>query len=185
MDSGLDGLDQISRDLLQELQQDARASYAELGRRVGLSPSAAAERVRRLEDEGVIRGYRVDIDPKALGYEITVFTRLVCNGDKYKQFVAFIKNVEAVRECYHITGSDAVIMKLLARSIEELDQLVLRLLAYGVPNSSVVLSHVLSRNGFDLTHQNRDPANTACDTFSRKASLRSGLFNHGEELSER
>src|SRR5260370_33910806 len=74
MGSGINPtLDEMSRKLLDELQKDARLPFAELGRRVGLSPSATAERVRRLEDEGVIRGYRVDVDPRALGYRIMVF----------------------------------------------------------------------------------------------------------------
>ena len=77
MISGINStLDEMSRKLLDELQKDARLPFAELGRRVGLSPSATAERVRRLEDEGIIRGYRVDIDPRALGYRIMVFTRM-------------------------------------------------------------------------------------------------------------
>ena len=87
MNSEINGsIDEISRKILRELQKDARISFAELGRQVGLSPSATAERVRRLEDEGIIRGYRVDIDPRALGYGVMVFTRMVCDGEKYKQF---------------------------------------------------------------------------------------------------
>jgi len=143
-------LDEISRKLLEELQKDPRASYAALGRLVGLSPSAAAERVRRLEDEGVIRGYRVDIDPRALGYQIMVFTRMTFHGEKYKHFLAYINGIDAIRECYHITGSDAVIMKILARSIEELDALVIKFLAYGDPNSSLVLGDALVRTDYNL-----------------------------------
>jgi Lrp/AsnC family leucine-responsive transcriptional regulator len=76
MDSAINGaIDEISRKILRELQKDARLSFAELGRQVGLSPSATAERVRRLEDEGIIRGYRVDIDPRALGYGVIVLAQ--------------------------------------------------------------------------------------------------------------
>lgn len=151
MNSGIHGsLDGISRNLLAELQKDARISFAELGRRVGLSPSATAERVRHLEDEGVIRGYRVDIDPRALGYNIMVFTRMTFQGEKYKHFIAYIKGVEEVRECYHMTGSDALIMKIFARSIEELDAIVTKFLAYGEPNSSVVLGTGFVRTDYEL-----------------------------------
>ena len=151
MDCEIDGLiDEISRKILRELQKDARMSFAELGRQVGLSPSATAERVRRLWDEGIIRGYRVDIDPRALGYGVMVFTRMVCDGEKYKQFLAYIKTVDEIRECYHITGSDALIMKILARSIEELDGIVMKFLAYGVPNSSVVIADLVVRTEYDL-----------------------------------
>jgi Lrp/AsnC family leucine-responsive transcriptional regulator len=143
-------LDEISRKLLDELQKDARLPYAELGRRVGLSPSATAERLRRLEDEGVIRGYRVDIDPRALGYSIMVFTRMRFQGERYKHFLAYINTIDAVRECYHITGSDAIVMKILARSIEELDSMVTKFVTYGEPNSSLVLGHALVRTQYDL-----------------------------------
>jgi Lrp/AsnC family transcriptional regulator, leucine-responsive regulatory protein len=151
MAQGIDPiLDEISRKLLQALQKDPRASYAALGRQVGLSPSATAERVRRLEDERVIRGYRVDIDPRALGYTIMVFTRMTFHGERYKHFVTYINGIDAVRECYHITGGDAVIMKILARSIEELDALVSKFLAYGDPNSSLVIGDVLVRSDYSM-----------------------------------
>src|SRR5215218_4583246 len=69
-------LDDTDRRLLIELQENARLSLAELGRRVGLSPPAVAERVRRLTDEGVIRGFRTDIDPRALGYALSAIVRI-------------------------------------------------------------------------------------------------------------
>src|SRR5579862_1820828 len=170
MDSGIYAfLDEISRKLLTELQKDARIPFAELGRRVGLSASATAERVRRLEDEGIVRGYRVDIDPRALGYNIMVFTRMTFQGEKYKHFLAHIKGVEEVRECYHITGSDALIMKILARSIEELDSIVTKFVAYGEPNSSVVLDSAFVRAGFDL-----DPAKPKKPSDRQPNSIRLG-----------
>jgi Lrp/AsnC family leucine-responsive transcriptional regulator len=151
MDSEINGpIDEISRKILRELQKDARMSFAELGRLVGLSPAATAERVRRLEDQGIIRGYRVDIDPRALGYSVMVFTLMVCEGEKYKQFVAFIKTVDAIRECYHITGSSDLIIKILARSIEELDSILRKFLIYGSPKSNVVIADLLVRTDYDV-----------------------------------
>jgi Lrp/AsnC family leucine-responsive transcriptional regulator len=151
MDSAINGaIDEISRKILRELQKDARLSFAELGRRVGLSSSATTERVRRLEDEGIIRGYRVDIDPRALGYSVMVFTLMVCEGEKYKQFLAFIKTVDAIRECYHVTGSNDLIMKILAHSIEELDSILRKFLVYGSPHSNVVIADLLVHTDYDL-----------------------------------
>jgi Lrp/AsnC family leucine-responsive transcriptional regulator len=143
-------VDEIDRKLLVELQKTARISVAELGRRVGLSASATAARVLRLEEDKIIRGYRVDIEPRALGYNLMVFTRMVCDGEKYRQFLGLIKTLDAVRECYHITGSDALIMKILVRSIEELNDLVMRFLPYGSPNSSVIIADLVVRTGYDL-----------------------------------
>src|ERR1700676_2824736 len=82
-------LDDIARKLLDELQNDARVSYAELGRRVGLSPSATAERLRHLEEAGVIRGYRADIDPLCLGLSVAAIIRMACDGEQYHRFVTF------------------------------------------------------------------------------------------------
>ena len=151
MESGIHPeIDDLALKLLTELQKDARLPFAELGRRIGLSPSATAERVRRLEDSGVIRGYRADINPAALGLSILVHIRMACDGEKYKQFLSFIKSIEAVRECDHVTGSDALMMKVLVRSIEELEELIMKFLNYGVPTTSLVLSRTLTRTSLTL-----------------------------------
>ena len=143
-------LDSIGRKILVELQKNPRVTYAELGRLVGLSPSATAERVRRLEDAAIIRGYRLDIDPVALGYTVQAHIRMVCDGEKYRQFTQFVKTLEAVRECDHVTGGDALMMKVFVSSIEELENLIMKLLNYGVPTTSLVLSHTVARAEFNL-----------------------------------
>lgn len=149
MDGG-SNLDSIGMKLLAELQRDPRASFAELGRRVGLSPSATAERVRRLEDAQIIKGYRVDIDPTALGFSVKAHIRMVCDGERYRQFIQFAKTVDAIRECDHVTGGDALMMKVMVGSIEELEHLIMKLLNYGVPTTSLVLSHTVVRHEFNL-----------------------------------
>jgi Lrp/AsnC family transcriptional regulator, leucine-responsive regulatory protein len=146
-------LDTISMKILAELQKNPRASYAELGRQVGLSPSATAERVHRLEEAGIIRGYRLDIDPAVLGYSVVAHIRMVCDGERYRQFTQFVKTLEAVRECDHVTGGDALMMKVIVSNIEELENLIMKLLNYGVPTTSLVLSQVLSRHEFNLEPQ--------------------------------
>ncbi|HEY1760567.1 MAG TPA: Lrp/AsnC family transcriptional regulator [Bryobacteraceae bacterium] len=145
-----DLIDDIARKLLDELQKDARITYAELGRRVGLSPSATAERLRHLEEAGVIRGYRADIDPAYFGLSIVAIIRMSCDGEQYNRFVAFLNTCEEVRECHHVTGSDALMIKVLVASIEGLEQLVMKFLRYGVPTTSVVLSTPLTRNQYRL-----------------------------------
>jgi Lrp/AsnC family leucine-responsive transcriptional regulator len=143
-------IDGIAQKLLDELQKDARASYAELGRRVGLSPSATAERLRHLEEAGVIRGYRADIDPASLGLSVGAIIRMACDGEQYRRFVAFLETCEEVRECHHVTGSDALMIKVLVGSIEELEQLVMKFLRFGVPTTSIVLSSPLERTEFRI-----------------------------------
>jgi Lrp/AsnC family leucine-responsive transcriptional regulator len=143
-------IDDIARKLLEELQKNARASYAELGRLVGLSPSATAERLRRLEDAGIIRGYRADIDPASLGLGLTALVRMTADGVQYQHLMNFLENCEQVRECYHVTGGDALMMKVLASSIEQLEALIMKLLRYGVPTTSIVLSTPVERKIFSL-----------------------------------
>jgi len=150
-------LDNIGRKLLGELQKDPRATYAELGRRVGLSPSATAERVRRLEDAKIIRGYRLDIDPAMLGFGVKAHIRMVCDGERYRQFTQFVRSIEAVRECDHVTGSDALMMKVMVSSIEELESLIMKLLSYGVPTTSLVLSHTLVRHELNVDLRRSTP----------------------------
>ena len=150
-------IDEIGRKLLEELQKDARLSYAELGRRIGLSPSATAERLRHFEEAGIIRGYHVDIDPSALGLGIAAIVRMVCDGEQYRRFVAFLETCDQVRECHHLTGSDALMIKVLVGSIEELEQLVMQFLRYGSPTTSLVLSSPLTRSGFRLGAESVQP----------------------------
>jgi Lrp/AsnC family transcriptional regulator, leucine-responsive regulatory protein len=143
-------LDEIALKLLEELQKNARASYAELGRRTGLSPSATAERLRRLEDAGIIRGYRADVDPASLGLGILAFIRMTADGPQYRRLMAFVDECEQIRECYHVTGGDALAMKVLVASIEDLENLIMKLLDYGVPTTSIVLSTPVARNLYQL-----------------------------------
>ena len=139
------GIDSIDRKILRELTSDARLAIAELGRRIGLSPSATAERLRRLESLEVIRGYRADVNLQVLGYTITAFVRLTCEGTRYKPFLKFLPTLDAVQECHHLTGNDAFLLKIVLSSMTELEDLIEKLLPYGSPTTSMVLSTPLER----------------------------------------
>jgi len=139
------GMDLIDKKILLELAADGRLAFAELGRKVGLSPSAAAERVRQLESLGLIRGYRAEIDLQALGFSITAFVRLTCEGNRYRQFLKFLPTLQSVQECHHLTGGDAFLLKVMLSSVAELEGLVEKLLPYGSPTTSMVLSTPLER----------------------------------------
>jgi len=144
-------LDEFARNLLVELSRDARASYAELGRRVGLSPSAVAERMRRMEEEGIIRGYTVEIDRAALGLPILAIIRMTCDGTHYHPFVKFVKTLAEVRVCHHVTGGDAFFLETATRSLEDLERLIERLLPYGIPTTSLVFSSPVAQRAPDLS----------------------------------
>lgn len=139
------GIDLIDKKVLHELTSDARISYAELGRKVGLSPSAAAERVHQLESVGLIRGYRAEIDWQALGYPLVAFIRLTCDGMRYRPFLKYLPSLDVVQECHHLTGGDAFLLKVLLQSVAQLEDLIEKLLPYGVPTTSMVLSTPLKR----------------------------------------
>lgn len=133
-------LDEIGVILLDALQQDARLSYADLGRRVGLSPPAVAERIRRLEASGVITGYRAQVSRPKLGYGLTAFIRLKAASDQYDRIDALAGATPEVLECHHVTGEDGFILKVIARSVAHLDQVILDLAPYAATTSSIVLS---------------------------------------------
>lgn len=138
-------LDEVGRNLLSALQQDARLSYAELGRRIGLSPAATSERLRRLEESGIIKGYRVQLDLEALGLPVLAIVRMSCDGSKYRPFLKAVQTMERVVECHHVAGGDAFILKVAAGSVRELERVVEKLLDFGVPTTSFVFSSPVER----------------------------------------
>jgi Lrp/AsnC family leucine-responsive transcriptional regulator len=143
---GIEEIDVIDKKILLELSRDARLPFAELGRRVGLSPSATNERVKHLESLQIILGYRAKVDLKALGLSITAFIRLTCDGQRYRPFLKFLDSLESVQECHHLTGADAFLLKVLLPSTDELETLIEKLLPYGMPTTSLVLSTPASRD---------------------------------------
>jgi Lrp/AsnC family transcriptional regulator, leucine-responsive regulatory protein len=147
----MEKLDELSLNLLAQLSRDARASYAELGRRVGLSPSAVIERMRRMEEEGVIEGYSAAINSAALGLSVQAVIRMTCDGTHYHPFLKFVKTLTEVRVCHHVTGADAFFLEVATRSLEELEQLIERLLPYGIPTTSLVFSSPVSRQSTDIS----------------------------------
>lgn len=134
------GLDDLSWRLLDALQEDGRMSYAEIGRKLGLSPPAVAERMRRLEDLGVVTGYRPVIDRARLGRPITAFIRLRTPSENYPRIDAFARERPEVLECHHVTGEDSHVFKVACASIQHLDRMILRLAPFGPTTTTIVLS---------------------------------------------
>ena len=138
-------IDEIDRKILKELQQDARLSYAELGRRVGLTTPAVIERVRKLEDSGVIAGYRADIDTAKVGLPITAFVRMSITGVDYSHIIEVAEQSNEVLECHRGTGGDSFIMKVAVSSVEHLQEVIDRLVPYGITTTTIVLSSPVKR----------------------------------------
>jgi Lrp/AsnC family leucine-responsive transcriptional regulator len=144
-------MDAFGRSLLGELQDNARLSTAELARRVGLSPTATAERLKQMEEVGIIRGYTVEMDREALGLDVMAFIRMTCDGQHYFRLMEFVQTLEEVRECHHLTGGDAFLLKVTTTSMEGLEALIEALLPYGNPVTSVVLSTPVERRKYAVT----------------------------------
>lgn len=131
-------IDETDRRILGELAGDGRISIAELGRRVSLSSPAVAERVQRLERAGVITGYRAQIDPRALGYQLTAIVRINPAPGQLSRIPELAIEIPEVGECHRITGEDCFYLKVHLRSIEELGPLLDRFLVYGQTTTSIV-----------------------------------------------
>ena len=138
-------LDDIGWKLLDELQRNARISFAELGRRVGLSTPAALERVRRLEEAGIILGYYAELNRAKVGMPITAFIRISVVGDALKHIISIAEKLDQVIECHRVTGTDSFIMKVGVSSVENLQALFDRFSPYVATTTSIILSSPVSR----------------------------------------
>ncbi len=138
-------LDEVGWQILRALQQEARLSFAELGRRVGLSLPAVAERVRRLEAAGIITGYHAQVSLPQVGRPITAFIRLVIPRERYTLFLAAMRELPEVLECHHLSGVDSFILKAALPSIPHLEAFIDRLSEYGQTNTAIVLSSPVTR----------------------------------------
>jgi len=133
-------LDAANVRILQALQADPRISMSELGRRVGMSAPAVTERVQRLEEGGVIRGYRVDIDPAAVGYPVAAWVRVRPGPGQLMKIAELATAIPEVVECHRITGEDCFLMKVYVEAVDELETVLDRFLLYGQTTSSIVQS---------------------------------------------
>ena len=132
--------DPINRRLLQELQDDARVTMAELGRRINLSAPAVAERVQRLESAGVITGYRAQVDPKAIGFPIAAVVRVRPTTTRLQKIPELARQIPEVVDCHRITGEDCFFVKLHLRSMDDLEEILDRFLVLGQTTTSIVHS---------------------------------------------
>jgi Lrp/AsnC family transcriptional regulator, leucine-responsive regulatory protein len=131
-------LDQTDHRIVGELVADGRLSLAELGRRVNLSAPAVADRVKRLEQGGVITGYRAQLDLRKLGYQLTAIVRVKPSPGQLPRIPQLAEQIPQVGECHRITGEDCFYLTIHLRSIDELSGLLDRFLAHGQTTTSIV-----------------------------------------------
>jgi Lrp/AsnC family transcriptional regulator, leucine-responsive regulatory protein len=140
-------LDDTDWSILAELQDDGRLSVAELGRRVNMSTSATAERVRRLEQAGVITGYRAVVDPARLGLPVLAIVRLKYPGNRHEPLRRLLAERTEVLECLRVTGDDCYILRVAATSMAHLEQVVDALAEFGSTTTTVVYSAMVALRG--------------------------------------
>ena len=143
-------IDAIDRGLLHELQEDARLSIAELGRRVSLSAPAVSERIQRLERTGVITGYRAEVSPQAIGYPIAVLVRIRPSVRQLQKIPELAREIPEVVECLRVTGEDCFVVRLHLRSMDDLEQILDRFLVYGQTTTSIVHSSPIPARALPL-----------------------------------
>jgi Lrp/AsnC family transcriptional regulator, leucine-responsive regulatory protein len=132
-------LDPVDRRIVAELQAAPRLRVAELARRIGLSGPAAADRLRRLEDTGVL-SYHTEVNPRALGYTICAIVRISPSGGGLRLIPGIAREVPNITECYRITGEDCYFVKLYLRSIDDLEPVLDLFTPHGRTTTSIVHS---------------------------------------------
>jgi Lrp/AsnC family transcriptional regulator, leucine-responsive regulatory protein len=137
--------DATDRKIIGALTTDGRVSLAELGRRVSLSSPAVAERVRRLEQSGVITGYRAELDPRKLGYPLTAIVRIKPAAGQLPRIPELAAEIPEVGECHRITGEDCFYLKVHLRSIDDPSSLLDRFLAFGETTTSIINASPIPR----------------------------------------
>jgi Lrp/AsnC family transcriptional regulator, leucine-responsive regulatory protein len=133
-------LDAVNRRLLAELHADPRVSMSALARRVGMSAPAVAERIQRMQRDKIIIGFRMEVDPAALGLPVAAYVRVRPTAGQLPRIAALAAELPQVTECHRITGEDCFLIKIHAQTIGDLEQTLDRFLVHGQTISSIVVS---------------------------------------------
>lgn len=137
-------IDTLNWKILQLLQQNARMSNSEIGRRVGISSPAVSERIKKMEDASVIHSYRAVVSPFETGYQLKAIITLRAFMGKLKPFLEKVKTYDEVLNCYRITGNENIVMEVVLRNQTHLEKLIDELISYGETKTQIVLSHVVA-----------------------------------------
>ena len=139
------GLDTVDAKILSALVGDARTSIAELARLVGLSPPSVSERVKRLEEAGVIRGYSVQVDSASLGYPLAAWLRIRPVPGELRRVADIVSSLPEIVECDRVTGEDCFVARAHVRSVEDLERVIDRIIPYAMTNTSIIHSSPVLR----------------------------------------
>ncbi|MFS4456179.1 Lrp/AsnC family transcriptional regulator [Maribacter sp. 2304DJ31-5] len=136
-------LDEINWKILKKLQGNARESFANIGRSIGLTAPAVAERVKKMEDTGVLMGYKAMVSHALTGHQLKAIITLRAFMGKLKPFLAMVNDLDEVVNCYRITGNENIVMEVVLKDQFHLEKFIDKLIQYGETRTHIVLSHVI------------------------------------------
>ncbi|WP_262902019.1 Lrp/AsnC family transcriptional regulator [Winogradskyella vincentii] len=139
-------MDSINSMILKCLQENARMSNSEIGRRVGMSSPAVSERIKKMEDAEVIEGYKTFVSPFKSGYQLKALITLRAFMGMLKPFLEKVKTYDEVVNCYRITGNENIVMEVVLKNQEHLESFIDQLITYGETKTQIVLSHVVKHS---------------------------------------
>lgn len=137
-------IDDLNWKILECLQENARASFANIGRKVGLTPPAVAERVKKMEDLEILQGYNAKVSHALTGHQLKAIITLRAFMGKLKPFLVTVLTFEEVINCYRITGNENIVMEVVLKDQFHLEKFIDRLLQYGETRTHIILSNVIS-----------------------------------------
>ncbi|MDT0556789.1 Lrp/AsnC family transcriptional regulator [Patiriisocius hiemis] len=139
-------LDNLNKKILKCLQENARMSNSEIGRRIGMSSPAVGERIKKMEDVGLINGYKTIVSPFDVGYQLKAIITLRAFMGKLKPFLSTVKTYNEVLNCYRITGNENIVMEVVLKNQKHLEEFIDQLIVFGETKTQIVLSHVIANN---------------------------------------
>lgn len=137
-------LDTLNWEILSLLQENARISNSEIGRRVGISSPAVADRIKKMEDAGVIHAYKAIVSPIETGLQLRAIITLRAFMGKLRPFLDKVKTLKEVVNCYRITGNENIVMEVVFKDQKHLESFIDQIIIYGESKTQIVLSHVVN-----------------------------------------
>lgn len=139
-------VDSLNWQILKCLQENARMTNTEIGRRVGVSSPAVAERIKKMEDSEIIQSYKTLVSPFQTGYQLKAIITLRAFMGMLKPFLEKVKTYDEVVNCYRITGNENIVMEVVLKNQTHLEKFIDQLIVYGETKTQIVLSHVVKYN---------------------------------------
>tara|TARA_R110000787_G_scaffold81036_2_gene175877 strand:+ start:36591 stop:37046 length:456 start_codon:yes stop_codon:yes gene_type:complete len=144
-------MDALNWKILKCLQENARQPNAEIGRVVGISSPAVSERIRKMEDVGIINGYKTIVSPYEVGYQLKAIITIRAFMGKLKPFLEKVKSFDEVLNCYRITGNENIVMEVMLKNQKHLEQFIDQLISYGETKTQIVLSNIIENGAITKT----------------------------------